>query len=88
MGPDPGPSSNESRVPLTGPAPAREYPAWLRAVLAVIFLYLSIDESAQIHELINPALTDSFNLGGVFYFSWVIPFGSGTRTGATAWCRC
>ena len=45
------------------------------AVMALIFLYLSIDESAQIHEMINPALTDTYHLGGVFYFSWVIPFG-------------
>ena len=45
------------------------------AVMAAIFVYLSIDEAVQIHEMINPALTDTYHLGGVLTFSWVIPFG-------------
>jgi uncharacterized Tic20 family protein len=39
--------------------------------LAVIFLYLSIDEASQIHELLN----NLWDLHSILYFSWVIPFG-------------
>ena len=45
------------------------------AVLAVIFLYLSIDESVVIHELINQPLGAALELGGMLYFAWVLPFG-------------
>ncbi len=44
--------------------------------LAVIFVYLSIDESVVIHEMLNEPLTEAFDLGGVLYFSWVLPFGA------------
>lgn len=43
------------------------------AVLAVIFLYLSMDETASIHELLNRPLRRAFDLGGVLYYGWVIP---------------
>ncbi len=42
-------------------------------VLAVIFVYLSLDEALSIHELfINPVRT-SFNTSGFLYYAWVIP---------------
>ena len=41
-------------------------------LLSIIFLCLSIDEAASFHEMLNP-LRDTFNLTGIFYFSWVIP---------------
>lgn len=44
--------------------------------LAIIFLYLSMDEAAVIHEkLIKPmrSLVNFESYGGVFYFAWVIP---------------
>ena len=44
--------------------------------LSLIFLYLSMDEAAILHEkLINP-MRDLFNyerFGGIFYFAWVVP---------------
>lgn len=43
--------------------------------LAIVFLYLSMDEAAVIHELINPALTEAYDFRGALFFSWVIPFG-------------
>ncbi|MDQ2913437.1 MAG: hypothetical protein M3T56_09295 [Chloroflexota bacterium] len=42
------------------------------AVLAVIFLALSIDEEAALHEGAI-RLRDTFRLGGFFYYAWVIP---------------
>jgi len=42
------------------------------SVLSIIFLYLSLDETAQIHELTIKPLRDLFSLEGIFYFSWVI----------------
>jgi MFS family permease len=41
-------------------------------LLSFIFLYLSIDESASIHELLIIPLRTKFHLSGIFYFSWVI----------------
>jgi hypothetical protein len=40
--------------------------------LAGVFLFLSLDESATIHELLTPALRDAFNTSGFLYFAWVI----------------
>lgn len=45
------------------------------AILAAIFLYLSIDESAVIHELINEPLNQAFELGSLLHFAWILPFG-------------
>lgn len=41
--------------------------------LAAIFLYLSLDEAVAIHEQLTMPLRTTFDLGGVFYLSWVIP---------------
>jgi hypothetical protein len=41
------------------------------AVLAAVFLYMSLDETAQLHERLNSL----WSLRGVFYFSWIIPVG-------------
>lgn len=47
------------------------WPHW--AGLCAIFLYLSVDEGAVIHELtINP-LRERFDLGGFFRWAWVVP---------------
>jgi hypothetical protein len=43
------------------------------AFLAIFFFLMSIDESASIHELVVRPLRNAFDLGGIFYFSWVIP---------------
>jgi len=42
------------------------------AVLAVVFAYMSLDETAQIHERLNSVHALS-GLRGVFYFGWIIP---------------
>ena len=39
------------------------------SVLAITFLYLSVDELVSIHEVAS----SWFNTGGVLYFGWVIP---------------
>ena len=41
-------------------------------ILAVIFLYLSLDEAASIHEIAIAPLQSMFNASGIFYFAWVI----------------
>lgn len=42
------------------------------AVLAAVFGYMSLDETAQIHERLN-SLHALSGLRGVFYFGWIIP---------------
>jgi len=44
---------------------------WL--YLSIVFLFLSIDETASFHELLILPLRSVFNISsGIFYFSWVI----------------
>ena len=53
----------------------RDGAAYVRhwAVLGTVFVYLSIDEAAALHELtINP-LNDRFDAGGVLYYTWIVP---------------
>lgn len=40
--------------------------------LSLLFLGLAIDESVMFHEM-GTAAMDRMNLGGAFYFSWIIP---------------
>jgi len=44
---------------------------WL--ALAVIFLFLSLDETAQLHELSIAPLRSSFHTSGLFLYPWIIP---------------
>uniref|UniRef100_UPI003D117D5F hypothetical protein n=1 Tax=Roseibium sp. TaxID=1936156 RepID=UPI003D117D5F len=41
--------------------------------LAVIFVGLSIDESASFHEILGDPLRNTLGTGGFLYFAWVIP---------------
>ena len=43
------------------------------ALLAVIFLLMSIDEAAGLHELLIDPIRRAYHLGGAFNFAWVIP---------------
>jgi hypothetical protein len=43
------------------------------AFLSLIFVYISLDETAQIHELLITPLRSMFSLKGIFYFASVIP---------------
>ena len=46
-------------------------------VLALVFLFLSLDESLQLHErLIDPVRT-IVGATGLLYYAWVIPYGAG-----------
>jgi len=41
-------------------------------ILAVIFVYLSLDEAASIHEITIEPMQAMCNASGIFYFAWVI----------------
>ena len=47
---------------------------WYWLGLSLIMLFLSIDESIMIHELIAEKLRETLNTTGVFYFAWIIPY--------------
>jgi hypothetical protein len=44
------------------------------AGLALLFAYMSIDEAAAIHELLNYPIGQALNASGVLYFAWVVPY--------------
>ena len=50
-----------------------KYSLWF--VLAAIFFFLAIDETAQIHDRLNDKIRAAFDLTGLFYYGWVIPYG-------------
>ena len=43
--------------------------------LALVFLFLGIDESASIHERLNRPVREWLNTSGAFLFAWIIPYG-------------
>lgn len=44
--------------------------------MAIVFLFLALDEVAQIHEMITVQVRrTAFHPSGFFYYSWVIPYG-------------
>jgi len=50
-----------------------KYLYWL--VLSIIFLFLSIDEIASIHEKFSILIKNNFVATGLYYRAWVIPYG-------------
>jgi hypothetical protein len=52
---------------------SRHSVGWL--ILSLVFVYLSLDESAQLHELSIPPLRDLFNPTGLLYYPWIVPAG-------------
>lgn len=44
---------------------------WL--ILGFVFLLLSFDEAAQIHEKLVEPMRKFFNASGIFHFAWIIP---------------
>ena len=46
---------------------------WPWLALAAAFAYLSLDEAANLHEILIVPLRSRLDLHGVFYFAWVIP---------------
>ncbi len=51
----------------------RDYLYW--AGLAVVFLFLSADETAGLHERLIIPLRSALHTSGTLYFAWVIPYG-------------
>lgn len=51
---------------------SRHRKGWLW--LAVVFVYLGIDETASLHERLIPLLRDEFNFSGYLYYAWIIPY--------------
>ena len=49
------------------------YVPWV--VMSIIFLYISVDEAALIHELLNTPLRETLKTSGLFFYAWVIPYG-------------
>lgn len=46
---------------------------WL--VLSVIFLLMSFDEAAQLHEKLNDVVRSIIPVSGLLYYAWVVPVG-------------
>lgn len=44
-------------------------------VLAVIFFFLAVDETAQIHERLVEPIRTVLEVTGFLYFAWVVPYG-------------
>jgi hypothetical protein len=51
------------------------YVAWL--ALALIFVFLAIDETFIIHENLIVPVRESLGTSGLFFYAWVIPYGIG-----------
>lgn len=43
-------------------------------ILCAIFLFLSFDEFAEIHERLIVPTREAFDASGFFYFAWIIPY--------------
>lgn len=52
---------------------ARRAMQW--AVLCLIFLFLSLDETAQLHELSIVPIRNQTGATGFFYYAWILPAG-------------
>ena len=42
--------------------------------LALVFVYLSLDEALSFHERLNRPVRDLLGTGGALYYAWVIPY--------------
>ena len=43
--------------------------------LALVFLFLAIDEMLMLHERAIEPVREAFDASGIFYYAWVIPYG-------------
>lgn len=50
-----------------------DYKSWLG--LCLVFVFLSIDEAISFHELLSGPMRKLFDLKGIFYLAWVVPYG-------------
>ncbi len=53
----------------------RKEPSFAWFGLSFIFVFLSVDESSEFHEMLVGPVRESLDTSGVFYFAWVIPYG-------------
>jgi hypothetical protein len=56
-------------------------------VLSLIFAFLSIDETVQLHELSIRPLQDMFGATGFLYYAWIVPAGVCVALLAVAYLR-
>ncbi|GIU70314.1 MAG: hypothetical protein KatS3mg002_1550 [Candidatus Woesearchaeota archaeon] len=42
-------------------------------IISVMFLFMSMDEIASVHEILNNPVRNSLNPGGLLYWAWIIP---------------
>lgn len=42
-------------------------------VISALFISMSIDEIASVHEILNNPVRNSLSLGGFLYWSWIVP---------------
>jgi hypothetical protein len=60
-----------SEMRVRGPSTQHRY--WWG--LTLIFAFLACDESIELHERLIVPGRELFNLSGMFYYAWVIPYG-------------
>jgi hypothetical protein len=41
--------------------------------LAIVFVTLSLDETASLHETFSSMIRDGLGVGGAFHFGWLVP---------------
>ena len=62
-----------SVIAVTHKSNHASYRLWF--VLAFIFLFLSLDEMASIHEMLSIPMRDMLHASGLLYYAWVVPYG-------------
>jgi hypothetical protein len=60
-------------IALTRKKQCKSWLLW--GLLALIFAFLTVDESVSIHEHLASGLRRNLNTSGLLYFAWVIPYG-------------
>jgi hypothetical protein len=56
-------------------------------VLCVIFIFLSFDEAAELHERLREPMLARFELTGIWVYAWYIPYGILVALFATSYWR-
>ena len=69
----------------------RSKPKGIWLLLAALFIFLAYDELFSVHELLIKSIREAWNLSGVLFFAWVLPYGLGvllvTALFAPVWWR-
>lgn len=60
-------------------------PARIWLVLAGIFVFLAIDEFAALHEMLIDPLRNALDASGIFFYTWIIPYGIAVLLLAMFW---